>query len=102
MPSEPLIGGAAGAPVKDVTTANFMAEVPTPTGAFGVAVAVNGKITAADLFDKAETLTKLWPKLVRAFALDAFEEEAPAEPVTTIGIAPPRPGSWSRRDPGQT
>src|SRR5438876_7061199 len=27
MPSEPLIGGAAGAPVKDVTTANFMAEV---------------------------------------------------------------------------
>jgi putative thioredoxin len=27
MPSEPLIGGAAAAPVKDVTTANFMAEV---------------------------------------------------------------------------
>src|SRR5438552_3757392 len=27
MPSEALIGGAAGAPVKDVTTANFMAEV---------------------------------------------------------------------------
>jgi len=27
MPSEPLIGGAAAAPVKDVTTADFMAEV---------------------------------------------------------------------------
>lgn len=27
MPSEPLIGGSAAAPVKDVTTANFMAEV---------------------------------------------------------------------------
>jgi putative thioredoxin len=27
MPSEPLIGGAAAAPVKDVTTATFMAEV---------------------------------------------------------------------------
>jgi putative thioredoxin len=27
MPSEPLIGGAAAAPVKDVTSANFMAEV---------------------------------------------------------------------------
>jgi putative thioredoxin len=27
MPSEPLIGGATAAPVKDVTTANFMAEV---------------------------------------------------------------------------
>src|ERR1700750_3345938 len=27
MPSEPLIGGAAAAPVKDVTTATFMADV---------------------------------------------------------------------------
>ena len=27
MPSEPLIGGAAANPVKDVTTATFMAEV---------------------------------------------------------------------------
>jgi putative thioredoxin len=27
MPSEPLIGGAAAAPIKDVTTATFMAEV---------------------------------------------------------------------------
>src|SRR5271155_2125626 len=27
MPSEPLIGGAAATPVKDVTTATFMAEV---------------------------------------------------------------------------
>src|SRR5947209_3272478 len=27
MPSEPLIGGGAAAPVKDVTTASFMAEV---------------------------------------------------------------------------
>jgi putative thioredoxin len=27
MPNEPLIGGAAAAPVKDVTSANFMAEV---------------------------------------------------------------------------
>ena len=27
MPSEPLIGGAAASPVKDVTSANFMAEV---------------------------------------------------------------------------
>src|SRR6516162_7340666 len=27
MPSEPLIGGTAATPVKDVTSANFMAEV---------------------------------------------------------------------------
>jgi hypothetical protein len=27
MPSEPLIGGTAATPVKDVTTQNFVAEV---------------------------------------------------------------------------
>jgi len=39
MPSEPLIGGAAAAPVKDVTTANFMTEVVD--GSFDVPVIVD-------------------------------------------------------------
>src|SRR5215469_16760252 len=39
MPSEPLIGGAAAAQVKDVTTANFMAEVVD--GSFDVPVIVD-------------------------------------------------------------
>jgi putative thioredoxin len=39
MPSEALIGGAAAAPVKDVTTANFMAEVVD--GSFDAPVVVD-------------------------------------------------------------
>ena len=39
MPSEPLIGGAAAAPIRDVTTANFMAEVVD--GSFDVPVIVD-------------------------------------------------------------
>jgi putative thioredoxin len=39
MPSEPLIGGTAAAPVKDVTTANFMAEVVD--GSFDAPVVVD-------------------------------------------------------------
>jgi putative thioredoxin len=39
MPSEPLIGGAAAAPVKDVTSANFMAEVID--GSFDIPVVVD-------------------------------------------------------------
>ena len=39
MPSEPLIGGATAAPVKDVTTANFMAEVVD--GSFDAPVVVD-------------------------------------------------------------
>jgi len=39
MPSEALIGGAAAAPIKDVTTANFMAEVVD--GSFDAPVVVD-------------------------------------------------------------
>jgi putative thioredoxin len=39
MPSEPLIGGTVAAPVKDVTTANFMAEVVD--GSFDAPVVVD-------------------------------------------------------------
>jgi hypothetical protein len=46
-------------------------SLPPPEGASGAVFAYGGKIVGFDLFDRAETLTKLWPKLVRAYALDA-------------------------------
>ena len=53
----------------------------------GVLVAIDGRIVGADLFDTAETIERLWPKLVKSYALDALEtarqnhEEAPAKEV---------------------
>jgi hypothetical protein len=38
----------------------------------GFVVAVGGRVTGGDLFDRAATLGKLWPKLMRAAALDAI------------------------------
>jgi hypothetical protein len=35
---------------------------------------VNGRIAGMDLFDRPETFAKLWPKLIRAYAIDALEE----------------------------
>jgi len=52
--------------------------VQAPEGACGVVFAVGGRIAGVDLFDRPSTLVKLWPKLVRAYALDAFEEPDPA------------------------
>lgn len=34
-----------------------------------------GKVAGLDLFDRPETLTRLWPKLIRSYAIDAFEEK---------------------------
>src|SRR5204863_4244462 len=54
-----------------------------PAGCNGVAFAVGGRIAGADLFDKSETLAKLWPKLTRAYTLDALEHRESAGPVVT-------------------
>jgi hypothetical protein len=51
-----------------------------PEGAEGVLVLINGQIAGADLFDHHETLTTLWGKLLKSYAVDALERQK--EPVT--------------------
>jgi hypothetical protein len=46
-------------------------SLAVPEGASGVAFAIGGKIVGLDLFDRPPTLARLWPKLVRAYAIDA-------------------------------
>jgi len=45
----------------------------TPGESHGFIVAINGEVVGADLFDHPDTLRKLWPKLMRGYALDALE-----------------------------
>jgi hypothetical protein len=47
-------------------------QLHLPEGANGVVFAYEGQIVGFDLFDQQATLAKLWPKLVRAYAIDAF------------------------------
>jgi len=42
-------------------------------GTQGILVSINGNVVGADVFDHAETLQKLWPKLLRSYAVDAIE-----------------------------
>jgi ARG/rhodanese/phosphatase superfamily protein len=56
----------------------------------GVIVAVNGKILAADAFESTPLFLKLWPKLLKSYALDATmqsEEQADKLPVCEIAEA---------------
>jgi hypothetical protein len=50
-----------------------MEHLPAPEGFHGAVFTIAGRISGADLFDKPETLRKLWPKLVRSCAIDSFE-----------------------------
>ncbi len=56
----------------------------------GVIISINGKVVGADVFDHAETLHILWPKLLRSYALDALEHSAeqatePPSPSDDVG-----------------
>jgi hypothetical protein len=68
-------------------TAALMATLKLPEGASGVVFAYGGRIVGFDLFDQPATLAKLWPKLLRAYALDARVEARPGVvPVTAEAV----------------
>ena len=56
----------------------LVSGLPLPLECAGSVFAIAGRITGMDLFDKPATLAKLWPKLARAYALDALEEKVEA------------------------
>lgn len=47
----------------------------------GVVLAVNGKIASADIYPSNGLFRKMWPKLIRAAATDAFAHRADGAPV---------------------
>jgi len=53
-------------------------KFPTPADSNGALFVINGQIAGADLFDKPETLQKLWPKLIKSSIVESFEASAEA------------------------
>src|SRR5262249_9756900 len=54
---------------------DYEAHLPVPENACGVAVEIEEKLQAVDLFDKWDTLRKLWPRLGRSYVLTALYPE---------------------------
>jgi len=50
-----------------------LAKISAPADCHGTAFVIDGKIVGVDLFDKPSTLGKLWPKLIKSYAMDALE-----------------------------
>jgi hypothetical protein len=84
------LGSVSPSAALQQTYQDFQARLNTLVGGLrmapecaGSAFAIAGRIAGMDLFDKPTTLTKLWPKLARAYALDALEEKDEATPQVT-------------------
>jgi hypothetical protein len=55
----------------EIDLGKVVSQLTPPEGACGAVFAYGGRIIGFDLFDQPATLAKLWPKLVRAYAIDA-------------------------------
>jgi len=62
-------------------------RLPYPAGACGVAVAIDGRLVCADVFDAPSTLERLWNRLVISYALDARATARPAPSAGPAGTA---------------
>ncbi|MCE5280364.1 MAG: DUF6569 family protein [Planctomycetaceae bacterium] len=49
----------------------YVQALTYPEGACGVVAAVNGRFLAADIFDKPQTLERVWQRLITGYAMDA-------------------------------
>ena len=58
----------------------YVEALPYLDGACGVVVAINGAFVAADIFDRPDTLSRIWPRLVTGYAMDAIgrDKDKPA------------------------
>ncbi|RPI75054.1 MAG: hypothetical protein EHM45_15915 [Desulfobacteraceae bacterium] len=61
--------------------------------AVGYAFAINGKINSADFFASASLFKKLWPKLIRASAVEALAERQTGSKAYAA-ISPPEITAW--------
>ncbi len=55
-----------------VTLQELIDKHPVPEDAVGAVFAINGTIAGLEMFDKPDTLRKLWPKLIRSYGADTL------------------------------
>jgi len=73
-----------------VPLADVLGQLRVPAGGCGAAFAYGGEFLGADLYDRPATLAAYWPRLVRAYTLDALEKpHQPADSVSSLAV-----GQW--------
>lgn len=73
---------------------SILGELPAPESCHGAVFVLHGRVAGLDLFDQPETLTKLWPKLVRGYAIDALEA---SDNATTASVSAADVEAWLKK-----
>ena len=72
---------------RSVELDDYVRNLPSVEGQVGAVFALAGRVSCVELFDSAETLRKMWPKLVRSWALDALPLANRPHDVQPVGEA---------------
>src|SRR6056297_2286855 len=64
----------------------YVAAFSTTETQVGACFVINGRVRGLELFDVSDTCSKLMPKLIRSYALDAIEDKQEAESAASPGI----------------
>lgn len=70
----------------DHQIADVLDHVECPPGACGVAVGIGDRLVAIDLFDKPETLQKVWRRLLSGVVLETFQSQQTSAGVTVSQV----------------
>ena len=66
---------------------DFVRAIPVAAGQAGSIFVVNGEPIGVDLFDSAETLRAMLPKILRGYALDAIDRRRAATPLDASAVS---------------
>jgi hypothetical protein len=89
----------------DVYVKKLTGSLDKQTDVIGYAVVINGKVTSADVYANADLFKKLWPKMLKCSAIEAFVEKdaklkfklAKADDVKAF-LAEPLKGKQTQKD----
>jgi len=70
--------------------------LPCSAGASGIAVALNGKVVCADIFDSPTTLARMWERIIDGIVLDSLEVRHTGRHPTAISVEPYKGRVWER------
>lgn len=76
---------------------DYVAPFRALEGQSGAVFAIGGKVVGLELFDSAETLRKLFPKLLRSYGLDALDRARSEPAAKETACAPEQAGAFLQK-----
>ncbi|MFQ5511435.1 MAG: ARPP-1 family domain-containing protein [Candidatus Krumholzibacteriia bacterium] len=76
----------------------LISGIEVPEGTRGVVVAIGGRLVAVELFEHGKVFARIWPRILRSYALSALHAKKRVPPSVETAesfVSRPRKGAWN-------